>query len=94
MVEKKNRPNVNAATTQSLKTFAQKHPDAENALDKWYNDTKSADRKNFSEIKKTFNAAESVGNDRYIFDIKGNRYRLIDPIYLQQSLQSWLLKLE
>jgi len=61
----------------TIQAFAQKHPDAENALEKWYSDTKSADWKNFSEIKKTFNAADSVGNDRYVFDIKGNQYRLI-----------------
>lgn len=36
----------------TIQAFAQKHPDAENALEKWYSDTKSADWKNFSEIKK------------------------------------------
>ena len=25
----------------------------------------------------TFNTADSVGNDRYVFDIKGNQYRLV-----------------
>ena len=27
--------------------------------------------------KQTFNTADSVGNDRYVFDIKGNQYRLV-----------------
>jgi mRNA interferase HigB len=60
-----------------LKEFAQKHPDAEIGLEKWYNDTKSASWKNFAEAKKTFNTVDGVGNDRYVFDIKGNQYRLI-----------------
>jgi mRNA interferase HigB len=60
-----------------MQAFANKHPDVENALEKWYNDTKGANWKNFSEVKKTFNTADSVGNDRYVFDIKGNQYRLV-----------------
>lgn len=60
-----------------LQAFIQKHPDVENALGKWYSDTKAADWKNFSEVKKTFNTTDSVGNDRYVFDIKGNQYRLV-----------------
>jgi mRNA interferase HigB len=60
-----------------IQAFIQKHPDAGNALNKWYSDTKVADWKSFRELKKTFNTADHVGNDRYVFDIKGNRYRLI-----------------
>jgi len=60
-----------------LKEFGQKHPDAETGLEKWYNDTKRASWKNFADVKKTFNAVDGVGNDRYVFDIKGNQYRLI-----------------
>jgi len=60
-----------------LKEFAEEYPDAEPALMKWYNETQAADRRNFSELKRTFNTADAVANDRYIFDIKGNQYRLI-----------------
>ena len=28
-------------------------------------------------MKKSFNSVDSVGNDRYVFNIKGNHYRLI-----------------
>jgi mRNA interferase HigB len=60
-----------------LKKFAEKNPDAKIALEKWYEDTKTATWKNFTEVKKTFNTVDGVGNDRYVFDIKGNQYRLI-----------------
>jgi mRNA interferase HigB len=60
-----------------LKDFAGTHPDAAKALEKWYEEVKSADWKNFPELKNTFNTADHVGKDRYVFDIKGNRYRLI-----------------
>ncbi len=60
-----------------LQAFIQKYPAVENSLEKWYSDTKIADWKDFSEVKKTFNTVDSVGNDRYVFDIKGNQYRLV-----------------
>jgi mRNA interferase HigB len=60
-----------------LKEFAEKYPDAEAALMKWHNETQAADWRNFNELKRTFNTADAVANDRYIFDIKGNQYRLI-----------------
>ena len=60
-----------------LREFAEKHRDAEAALVKWYDQTKSADWRNFSELKKTFNSTDVVANDRYVFDLKGNQYRLI-----------------
>lgn len=60
-----------------LKEFASKHPDSEVALTKWYNETKVANWRNFNDLKRTFNTADSIANDRYVFDIKGNQYRLI-----------------
>jgi mRNA interferase HigB len=60
-----------------LKEFGQKHPDAETGLEKWYDDTKRANWKNFADVNRTFNTVDGVGNDRYVFDIKGNQYRLI-----------------
>lgn len=60
-----------------LQAFIQDHQDSEGALEKWYQGTKAANWKNFAEVKKTFNTADSVGNDRYVFDIKENQYRLI-----------------
>jgi len=61
----------------TLQQFVEHYPDCGKAIDKWYEDTKAANWKNFSEVRKTFNTVDSVGNDRYVFDIKGNQYRLI-----------------
>jgi mRNA interferase HigB len=32
-------------------------------------------------MKKTFNSVDVVGNDRYVFNIKGNSYRLVAMIF-------------
>jgi mRNA interferase HigB len=61
----------------ALRDFSQRFPDAEDALEKWYDETKAADWQNFPAMKNTFNSVDAVGNDRYVFDIKGNHYRLI-----------------
>ena len=61
----------------TLKAFIRTSPDSENALDNWYEISKQNDWKNFNEMKKSFNSVDSVGNDRYVFNIKGNHYRLI-----------------
>jgi mRNA interferase HigB len=57
--------------------FGAIHADVQSALDEWYEKTSAADWKNFSEVKQTFNSVDAVGNDRYVFNIKGNRYRLV-----------------
>jgi len=66
-----------------LNDFAGTYPDAAKALSKWYEEVKSADWKNYTALKNTFNTADHVGNDRYVFDIKGNQYRLIELIIFQ-----------
>lgn len=54
-----------------------KNPQSKVALEDWYNKTKEANWECFADIKKTFNSVDSVGNKRYVFNIKGNDYRLI-----------------
>lgn len=61
----------------TLKEFSDRYPDAEAALIKWYEDTNAAQWHNFNDVKKSFNAVDAVGNDRYVFNIRGNHYRLI-----------------
>jgi len=61
----------------TIRNFVEKHNDAETPLDNWYELTANADWKSFNEMKNSFNSADAVGNDRYVFNIKGNDYRLI-----------------
>lgn len=43
----------------------------------WYKITKRAEWENFADLKNTFNSADSVGSDRFVFNIKGNHYRIV-----------------
>lgn len=61
----------------TLVAYYTKNPQSKSALEDWFEMTKEAEWKNFSDIKKTFNTVSSVGNNRYVFNIKGNDYRLV-----------------
>ena len=62
---------------KTLVLFYTKHEDAETALEDWYEKTENSNWKNFAQLKQTFNAVDNVGNNRYVFNIKGNHYRLV-----------------
>lgn len=46
-------------------------------LERWYNIAEKAEWRNLSEIKVDFPATDYVGNQHYVFNIKGNSYRLV-----------------
>lgn len=58
-----------------------REPRAMDSLLYWYKSTKDADWSNFQDVKNTFNSVDAVGNDRYVFNIKGNNYRLVAIIH-------------
>ena len=45
--------------------------------------TEKANWNNFSDIKKSFNSVDIVGNMRYVFDIKGNDFRIVAKIFFK-----------
>jgi len=63
-----------------INEFAAIHPDSIDPLWHWFSITNQADWSNFTALKQSFNHADYVGNDLYVFNIKGNDYRLIARI--------------
>ena len=53
------------------------HGDAQAALERWYDTAERAQWKNLSDIKVDFPATDYVGNQHYVFNIRGNKYRLM-----------------
>ena len=51
--------------------------DAKAALERWYEIAENAEWRNLSDIKVDFPATDYVGNQRYVFNIRGNKYRLV-----------------
>lgn len=57
--------------------YYQLHKDAETALEEWFQKVKQAQWTCFADMKKSFNSVDSVGNQHYVFNIRGNNHRLI-----------------
>ena len=68
-------------TEQAIKEYAEAHPDAKVALQEWTTIVKRSEWTCFADVKKTFNSVvnsvDNIGNQHYVFNIKGNSYRLI-----------------
>src|SRR5688572_24711901 len=62
---------------KTLRQFWDKHPDAREPLQAWYADVKHAHWKRPSDIKATYQTASFISNNRIVFNIKGNKYRII-----------------
>ncbi|HEX5363529.1 MAG TPA: type II toxin-antitoxin system HigB family toxin [Gallionella sp.] len=70
----------------TLREFWEKHPQAETPLRSWYADACYADWKTPSDIKAAHRKASFVGNNRIVFNIKGNDYRLIVAVHYNRGM--------
>jgi len=64
-------------TLKTLKNYTLDHPELKYILMDWYDKVTDANWNNLSDIKNDFNSVDYVGNNRYVFNIKGNKYRLV-----------------
>lgn len=64
-------------TYKIIDEYSEQHADVKIALDEWYIKTTQSKWTCFADMKATFNSVDSVGNKRYVFNVKGNAYRLI-----------------
>lgn len=63
-----------------LRDFWELHPDCEQQLKAWYQETSNAVWKGPALIKKEYPSASFLIDNRVVFNIKGNHYRLIIKI--------------
>ena len=64
-------------TKKRLNLFVEEHPDAKTALKFWYDTITENSFHTAQEVIQKFRTADYVGNDRIIFNIAHNKYRLI-----------------
>ena len=62
------------------------HTALKSALDAWFAETSKANWKNTSEIKRNYATASIVSNERIVFNIKGNDYRLVVALDFEKSI--------
>ncbi len=62
---------------KTLRDFWEKHEDCEEQLKSWYHEAENALWNSPHQIKKQYPSASILPNNRVVFNIKGNKYRLI-----------------
>ena len=62
---------------RTIREYIEDRKDVEDQLNNWYTIAERSDWANFNELRQMFNSVDAVGNDLYVFNIKGNEYRLI-----------------
>jgi mRNA interferase HigB len=70
----------------TINEFVDKYTDSKESFGKWYLTVKSRKFLNFTDLKETFAGVDYVGNDLYVFNIKGNKYRLIVRIFFEAQV--------
>ncbi|MBS7350832.1 MAG: type II toxin-antitoxin system HigB family toxin [Comamonas sp.] len=61
----------------TLRAFWEVHPQAKEPLQAWYHEVTKANWQTPADIKSQYRNASFVSNNRVVFNIKGNDYRLV-----------------
>lgn len=67
----------NIITRKTLLEYCKKYPAAATALQEWYFELVMCEFKNFNDLKQVYGNASLVADDRVVFNIMGNKYRLV-----------------
>lgn len=72
---------------KTLREFwEQRFPDSKGALESWHAEAKAANWQNPADIKETFGSASILKDSRVVFNICGNKYRLVVKINFPASI--------
>jgi mRNA interferase HigB len=69
-----------------LREFWEKHPDAALPLQTWFHDVERANWSEPVDIKAVYRNASFIVNNRIVFYIKGNHYRLVVVVVYQHGM--------
>lgn len=81
---------MNVLAPRTLRAFAELYPEVEEPLRDWYNHLRRSEPQNFAELRDQFNSvdiAQTKDNQIvFIFDVGGNKYRVVCSISFNSSL--------
>jgi len=69
----------------TLREFAARHRDAKEPLDAWYGIVKRARYETPKDVKEDFGSASFLNRNRVVFNIGGNKYRLVVKMEYQRG---------
>jgi len=76
---------VDILNSRVIKQFIADHADAECPLNDWVTKTRAAEWKNNADVQQTFNSADHLGDQKFIFNIGGNNFRLAAMVWIVQE---------
>jgi mRNA interferase HigB len=76
---------MNVIYRRAITFYIDHYPKAKKQLEVWYEDFVKHDFANFNEIKNTYGNASIIANNRAVFNIKGNDFRLIVSFNFKQE---------
>ena len=65
---------------RTLRDYWEKHPSAEQVLKSWFREASAAIWNEPADVKARYRSASIIGGNRVVFNIGGNKYRLITQI--------------
>ncbi len=77
---------VHVISRKILVDYYNKHKETKSQLESWYHEAKNAEWKNPQEIKEKYGSASIIGDNRIVFNIKGNKYRLVTKLKYQMKI--------
>ncbi len=75
---------MNVIVKRAVLYYVEKYPLAKTSLLTWYNEFLEHKFHNFNELKQVYGNASIIANNRVIFNIKGNDFRLIVSVNFKQ----------
>jgi mRNA interferase HigB len=76
---------MNVIVKRAVLYYTDQYPQAKIPLLAWYHEFSKQGFNNFNELKAMYANASIVGNNRVIFNIKGNDYRLVTEVNFKQK---------
>lgn len=69
-----------------LENFKRKHTDVRSQIDAWESEAKDANWEKPSDVKQRYVTASILSNDHVVFNLKGNKYRLLVQVNYRNKI--------
>ncbi|MDR1371481.1 MAG: type II toxin-antitoxin system HigB family toxin [Dysgonamonadaceae bacterium] len=65
---------------KEIEQFITRHAITKSAIENWIDIVEASEWKNHNDVKQAFPSADYVGNAKYVFNIKGNGFRIVTVV--------------
>ena len=78
----------NIIARKTLLDYANQYPEAAQALFEWYHELVRCSFEHFNDLKAAYPSASLIGDNRVVFNIMGNKYRLVvRVVFMYKTIQ-------